>query len=111
MVRLICCCSTSTARRQHPDLAVDEAAFSGRRTITIWLQVLRWSDRQVWQATAEAGTPYYPAYDSGMKLAGVPADSVSHAGRVTLLVSRESGSCRVAERVSAPSCDHLDRSR
>ncbi len=49
------------------DVTTDEAASSGRRTITTWLPILRWSDRDVWQAIADAGTPYHPAYDSGMK--------------------------------------------
>lgn len=57
----------SAARARRPDLAADEAASSGRRTITTWLPVLRWSDREVWQAIADAGTPYHPAYDSGMR--------------------------------------------
>ncbi|MFD7769887.1 phosphoadenosine phosphosulfate reductase family protein [Streptomyces sp. NPDC059787] len=58
---------TSIAQHQHPDIAADEAASSGRRTVTTWLPILRWPDRQVWQTIADAGTPYHPAYDSGMK--------------------------------------------
>ncbi|WP_405526827.1 phosphoadenosine phosphosulfate reductase family protein [Streptomyces canus] len=57
----------SAARARRPDVADDDAASSGRRTVSTWLPILRWSDRQVWQAIADAGTPYHPAYDSGMK--------------------------------------------
>ncbi|WP_324787153.1 phosphoadenosine phosphosulfate reductase family protein [Streptomyces sp. H51] len=57
----------SAARARRPDIALDEGGSSGRRTITTWLPILRWSDRQVWQAIADAGTPYHPAYDSGMR--------------------------------------------
>ncbi|MGW4049134.1 phosphoadenosine phosphosulfate reductase domain-containing protein [Streptomyces sp. NPDC004721] len=57
----------SAARARRADVTTDEAASSGRRTITTWLPILRWTDRDVWQAIGDAGTPYHPAYDSGMK--------------------------------------------
>ncbi len=56
----------SRARARRPALEVDRRASSGRRTVTQWYPVLRWSTAEVWQRIRERGLPYHWAYDAGM---------------------------------------------
>ncbi|CAK7284909.1 phosphoadenosine phosphosulfate reductase family protein [Streptomyces misionensis] len=56
----------SRARARRPALEVDHRASSGRRTVTQWYPVLRWSEAEVWQRIRDRGLPYHWAYDAGM---------------------------------------------
>ncbi|MFE0190749.1 phosphoadenosine phosphosulfate reductase family protein [Streptomyces sp. NPDC058989] len=56
----------SRARADKPAVEVDQRASSGRRTVTLWYPVLRWSTAEVWQRIRERGLPYHWAYDAGM---------------------------------------------
>ncbi|WP_260987891.1 phosphoadenosine phosphosulfate reductase family protein [Streptomyces sp. CFMR 7] len=56
----------SRARARRPAVEVDGRASSGRRTVTQWYPVLRWSEAEVWQRIRENGLPYHWAYDAGM---------------------------------------------
>ncbi|MEU6138776.1 phosphoadenosine phosphosulfate reductase family protein [Streptomyces sp. NPDC047081] len=56
----------SRARARRPAVEVDHRASNGRRTVTQWYPVLRWSTAEVWQRIREQGLPYHWAYDAGM---------------------------------------------
>ncbi|MET8677049.1 phosphoadenosine phosphosulfate reductase family protein [Streptomyces sp. NPDC004647] len=56
----------SRARAGKPAVEIDRRASSGRRTVTLWYPVLRWSTAEVWQRIRESGVPYHWAYDQGM---------------------------------------------
>ncbi|MFE9455776.1 phosphoadenosine phosphosulfate reductase family protein [Streptomyces californicus] len=56
----------SRARARRPAVEVDRRASNGRRTVTQWYPVLRWSEAEVWQRIRENGLPYHWAYDAGM---------------------------------------------
>lgn len=46
---------------------VDPSASSGRREVTVWHPILRWTEVQVWARIRESGVRYHWAYDKGMK--------------------------------------------
>lgn len=46
---------------------VDPSASSGRREVTVWHPILRWSEEKVWARIGESGVRYHWAYDKGMK--------------------------------------------
>ncbi|ORT60553.1 phosphoadenosine phosphosulfate reductase family protein [Streptomyces sp. CB03238] len=56
----------SRARARRPAVEVDHRASNGRRTVTQWYPVLRWSTAEVWQRIRDRGLPYHWAYDAGM---------------------------------------------
>jgi 3'-phosphoadenosine 5'-phosphosulfate sulfotransferase (PAPS reductase)/FAD synthetase len=56
----------SRARAKRPAVDLDQRASSGRRTVTLWYPVLRWSTAEVWQRIRERELPYHWAYDAGM---------------------------------------------
>jgi 3'-phosphoadenosine 5'-phosphosulfate sulfotransferase (PAPS reductase)/FAD synthetase len=56
----------SRARARRPAVEVDRRVSSGRRTVTQWYPVLRWSTAEVWQRIRGRGLPYHWAYDAGM---------------------------------------------
>ncbi|MGQ4490897.1 phosphoadenosine phosphosulfate reductase family protein [Streptomyces sp. SAS_281] len=56
----------SRARARRPAVEVDHRASNGRRTVTQWYPVLRWSTAEVWQRIRDSGAPYHWAYDAGM---------------------------------------------
>ncbi|MEU0722904.1 phosphoadenosine phosphosulfate reductase family protein [Streptomyces sp. NPDC006140] len=56
----------SRARAGKKAVESDQRASSGRRTVTLWYPVLRWSTAEVWQRIRERGLPYHWAYDAGM---------------------------------------------
>lgn len=56
----------SHARARRPAVEVDRRASNGRRTVTQWYPVLRWSTAEVWQRIRDRGLPYHWAYDAGM---------------------------------------------
>ncbi|WP_405803459.1 phosphoadenosine phosphosulfate reductase family protein [Streptomyces sp. NBC_01187] len=56
----------SRARARKTAVEVDRRASSGRRTVTLWYPVLRWSTAEVWQRIHDSGVPYHWAYDQGM---------------------------------------------
>lgn len=45
---------------------VDAVTSSGRREVTIWHPILRWSEAQVWGRIKASGVRYHWAYDEGM---------------------------------------------
>lgn len=45
---------------------VDPSASSGRREVTVWHPILRWSADQVWARIKASGVRYHWAYDEGM---------------------------------------------
>ncbi|MET8681725.1 phosphoadenosine phosphosulfate reductase family protein [Streptomyces sp. NPDC004647] len=55
----------SRNRAAKPPIERDGAS-SGRRTITLWYPVLRWSTEDVWERIRESGVPYHWAYREGM---------------------------------------------
>ncbi|WP_382465847.1 phosphoadenosine phosphosulfate reductase family protein [Streptomyces noursei] len=56
----------SRFRAGKPSAEIDQRASSGRRTVTLWYPVLRWSTEQVWERIHERNLPYHWAYDAGM---------------------------------------------
>ncbi|WP_431770861.1 phosphoadenosine phosphosulfate reductase family protein [Streptomyces cucumeris] len=56
----------SRARARRPAVEADHRASNGRRTVTQWYPVLRWSEAEVWQRIRDRGLPYHWAYDAGM---------------------------------------------
>ncbi|MGH3314454.1 MAG: phosphoadenosine phosphosulfate reductase family protein [Streptomyces sp.] len=56
----------SRARARRPAVEADHRASNGRRTVTQWYPVLRWSTAEVWQRIRDRGLPYHWAYDAGM---------------------------------------------
>lgn len=46
---------------------VDPTASSGRREVTVWHPILRWSEEKVWARIRESGVRYHWAYDKGMR--------------------------------------------
>ncbi|AJC58618.1 phosphoadenosine phosphosulfate reductase family protein [Streptomyces sp. 769] len=56
----------SRSRATKPAVEIDRRASSGRRTITLWYPVLRWSTTEVWERIRASGVPYHWAYDQGM---------------------------------------------
>ncbi|GAA1919989.1 phosphoadenosine phosphosulfate reductase family protein [Streptantibioticus ferralitis] len=55
----------SRNRAAKPPIERDPAS-SGRRTITLWYPVLRWSTEEVWERIHATGVPYHWAYREGM---------------------------------------------
>ncbi|MBY8884817.1 phosphoadenosine phosphosulfate reductase family protein [Streptomyces sp. PTM05] len=56
----------SRDRAAKPTVELDRRSSSGRRTITLWYPVLRWSTAEVWDRVRATGLPHHPAYDQGM---------------------------------------------
>jgi 3'-phosphoadenosine 5'-phosphosulfate sulfotransferase (PAPS reductase)/FAD synthetase len=56
----------SRARARRPAVEIDRRVSNGRRTVTQWYPVLRWSTAEVWQRIRDRGLPYHWAYDAGM---------------------------------------------
>lgn len=56
----------SSGRARKPDLEIDRSHSSGRRTITRWLPIHSWTEREVWRRIEASGVPYHSAYDRGM---------------------------------------------
>ncbi|WP_197972610.1 phosphoadenosine phosphosulfate reductase family protein [Streptomyces gossypiisoli] len=56
----------SRARAGKLAVEIDQRASSGRRTITLWYPVLRWSTAEIWRRIQETGVPYHWAYREGM---------------------------------------------
>jgi 3'-phosphoadenosine 5'-phosphosulfate sulfotransferase (PAPS reductase)/FAD synthetase len=46
---------------------VDPTASSGRREVTVWHPILRWTEDRVWARIRQSGVRYHWAYDEGMK--------------------------------------------
>jgi 3'-phosphoadenosine 5'-phosphosulfate sulfotransferase (PAPS reductase)/FAD synthetase len=43
-----------------------DSASNGRRTVTRWLPIFGWTNREVWAVIYASGVRYHPAYDEGM---------------------------------------------
>ncbi|MGW8554021.1 phosphoadenosine phosphosulfate reductase domain-containing protein [Streptomyces tubercidicus] len=56
----------SRARAAKAAVEIDQRASSGRRTVTLWYPVLRWSTEEVWDRIRDRSLPYHWAYDAGM---------------------------------------------
>lgn len=56
----------SPARRKKEPVRVDASASNGKRQVTEWLPILDWTEAQVWERIAAAGTRHHWAYDAGM---------------------------------------------
>ncbi|WP_078887562.1 phosphoadenosine phosphosulfate reductase family protein [Streptomyces sp. NRRL S-118] len=56
----------SRARARRSAVEIDHRASNGRRTVTQWYPVLRWSTAEVWQRIRDRGLPYHWAYDASM---------------------------------------------
>lgn len=56
----------SPARSKRISLFADPKRSSGRKAVTTWYPIFRWTDKQVWDVIRASGVPYHEAYDLGM---------------------------------------------
>lgn len=56
----------SPARAKKPALETDTHTTSGRRHVQIWLPILDWTQRQVWDRIKQSGVDPHPTYSAGL---------------------------------------------
>lgn len=77
----------SPARAKKPALQVNSRASNGKRLVTDWLPIHKWTTAQVWDTIKTSGVRYHHAYDLGMPRLScmfcifAPFDALVIAGR------------------------------
>ncbi len=56
----------SPARAKRPVISVNPRSTTKSRTVTDWLPIHQWTEKEVWADIHASGIPYHKAYDLGM---------------------------------------------